>query len=508
MRNFRLLLAGAAAVGLAAQPVAAEDLVVAVQGNPDVLEPMRDFSNVGMRVVYNMAETLIERDFRNGWVLQPGLAESWDRVDDRTIDFTLREGVVCHNGEALTADDVAFTFGEERFLGEDAPGWDTGAILLGNLEVPEVLDEYTVRIRSNRPDPLLEIRLASYTAQIICKDAFQAAADWDAWSRAPVATGPYKLAEFVPGELIRLERFDAYWGEPAPVSSVTFRVVPEAATRVAGLAAGDFDIATDIAPDQLAEIDDRDGVGTVGGPIRNIRILLLDSIDSDIEDSRIRRAMNLAIDRQLIVDTLFHGRTSVPHGMQFDGYGEMFIADAPTLDYDPDAARALLADAGYEDAPITLRTVGNYYAAERETSEAIVNMWREVGLNAQLEVVENWDQIYEDNRARNAQNSSATGFLNDPLGHMWRRFGPNDTTQERGFWINEEFNTLGAQLETSTDLAERRELVGRMLEIIDQDPPGILLFELPIFYGKSDAVTWVAYDHEYMDFRAGNLAVD
>lgn len=507
MRSLRVLLAGIICLGLSAQQAMSEDLVIAVQKNPDVIEPMRDFSNVGMRVVYNLAETLIERDFKDGQKLIPGLATAWTRVDDRTIDFTLREGVTCHNGEPLTAEDVAFSFGEERFLGENAPGNKTGSILLGNLEQPEILGDYKIRIRSKVSDPVLEARLASYSSQIICKDAFLAASDWDAWSQALVATGPYRLAAFKPGESIRIERFDDYWGEPAPAKSVTFTVVPEAATRIAGLMAGDFHLVTEIAPDQLAEIDARSGFETTGGPIRNVRILLYDSMNnSALEDARIRQAMNLAIDRQLIVDSLFHGRTKVPHGMQFDGYGEMFVKDAPKLTYDPDKARELLKEAGYSGAEITLRTVGNYYAAERETSEAIVNMWQDVGLNAKLAVVENWDQIYEDNEARNAQNSSSTGFLNDPVGHLWRRFGPNDTTQKRGFWANDEFNALGKKLESSTDTVERRVLAKRMLEIIDEDPPAALLFEMPIFYGKSDKVVWQAYDHEYMDLRAGNLS--
>ena len=485
-----------------------DHLVVAVQKNPDTLEPMRDFSNVAMRVVYNVAETLIERDFKNDHKLVPGLAVSWERVDDRTIDFTLREGITCHNGEALTAEDVAFSFGEERFLGEEAPGKKIGAILLGNLEKPEVLATHKVRIRSKVPDALLENRLASYTSQIICKDAYLAAGDWDSWSRNPIASGPYRIAEFKPGETLRIQRFADYWGPSAPVESVTFKVVPEVSTRLAGLMAGEFDIVTELPPDQLAEVDARSGFETSGGAIRNIRILLYDSMEgSALEDRRIRQAMNLAIDRQLIVETLFHGRTEVPRGMQFAGYGDMYIADHPTLAYDPKKARALIEQAGYKGAPITLRTVGSYYTAELDTSRAIVSMWKDVGLNAQLAVVENWDQVYEDNPARNAQNSSSTGFLNDPVGHLWRRFGPNDTTQKRSFWSHEEFNRLGKTLERSTDKAERKDLVRKMLQIVEEDPPGAMLFALPIFYGKSEKVAWQAYDHEYMDFRAGNLSL-
>ena len=511
MGRIRLALTSAVIAALLPPAAAAQeraDLVVAVQTNPDTLEPMREFSNVGMRVAYNIAETLIDRDFHNDHALVPGLATSWERVDDRTIDFTLREDVTCHNGEPLTAEDVAFTFGEERFLNENAPGRPIGQILLGSLEAPEVLDTHRIRIRSSVPDPLLEVRMASYTSQIICRDAYVETGDWDAWGLGVVATGPYRIAEFLPGEAIRIERFDGYWGEPAPVDSVTFRVVPELSTRIAGLVAGEFDIITEVTPDQLAEIDAEEGFVTVGGPIRNIRLLVFDSQgNSAIEDPRIRQAMSLAIDRQLIVDTLFHGRTEVPRGMQFAGYGDMFLENWPMPAYDPDQARALLEEAGYDGAPVTLRTVGTYYTAEMDTSRAVVNMWREVGLNAQLAVVENWDQVYEDNEARNAQNTSSTGFLNDPAGHLWRIFSPRDRFQVRGFWGNDAFNALGPDLEVSFDRAERRELFRQMMEIFEQDPPGTVLFAAPMFYGMRGDIDWRPYDHEYMGLRADNLSV-
>ena len=512
MAGVRLAVASAVCAALLSHAASAQDrtdLVIAVQTNPDTLEPMREFSNVGMRVAYNIAETLIDRDFHNDHALIPGLATDWERVDDRTIDFTLREDVTCHNGEPLTAEDVAFSFGPERFLSEDAPGRPIGQILLGDLEAPEVLDTHRVRIRSRVPDPLLEVRMATYTSQIVCRDAYLEAADWDDWSLGVVATGPYRIAEFVPGDAIRIERFDGYWGEPAPVDSITFRVVPELSTRIAGLIAGEFDIITEVTPDQLAEIDAADGLTTVGGPIRNIRLLVFDSMgNSALEDPRVRQALNLAIDRQLIVDTLFHGRTEVPRGMQFSGYGDMFIEDWPMPAYDPDRARALLAEAGYDGAPVTLRTVGTYYTAEMDTSRAVVNMWQEVGVNAQLAVVENWTQVYEDNEARNVQNTSSTGFLNDPAGHLWRIFSPRDRFQVRGFWHNDDFNEIGPVLVETFDRAERRALFRRMMEVFEQDPPGAVLFAAPIFYGVRSDIDWQPYDHEYMGLRAGNLTVN
>ena len=548
-------------------PVKADptNFVVAVQKNPPTLEPMRENSNAQMRVLYSIAETLISIDFKQGFGLIPGLATEWKRLDDQTLEFKLRKGVKFHNGEEMTAEDVAFTFGQERFLGEDAPGWPVAKQYLGVIESTEIIDDYTIRIKSRTPDPLLEQRFANYMSEIISKKAYLDAGDWDKWSRNVVATGPYKLVEMKTGEYIKLEAFDGYWGEKAPAKTVTFKVVPEVAARIAGLTTGEYDIASEIPPDQLKGIDDTKGIEAAGGPIRNIRAINYDETNARLSDPRIRRALNLAIDRQLIVDTLYHGRTSVPRGMQQELFADMYIEDWPELEYNPDKAKALLEEAGYkgeeiyyrvlsdyytlevstaqilvemwkavglnvqlqikenwdqitednesrhifnssntavielfadmyiEDWPeleynpdkakalleeagykgeeIYYRVLSDYYTLEVSTAQILVEMWKAVGLNVQLQIKENWDQITEDNESRHIFNSSNTAVYPDPVGQLWRRFGPKGWYQGQKAFVNAEFNVQGEILETSTDLATRRAAFRRMLEIYHVEDP-------------------------------------
>jgi peptide/nickel transport system substrate-binding protein len=321
-KGVRLALLGLASAVVAGgvigvTPVTADstNFVVAVQKNPPTMEPMRENSNAQMRVLYNIGETLISIDFKHGFKLIPGLATEWKRLDNLTLEFKLRKGVKFHNGEEMTAEDVAFTFGPERFTGEKAPGWPVAKQYLGVIAGTEIIDDYTIRISSKTPDPLLEQRFANYMSEIISKKAYLDAGDWDKWSRNVVATGPYRLVEMKTGEYIKLEAFDGYWGEKAPVKTVTFKVVPEVAARIAGLTTGEYDIISEIPPDQLKGIDDAKGIEAAGGPIRNIRAINYDETNARLSDPRIRRALNLAIDRQLIVDALYHGRTVVPRGM-------------------------------------------------------------------------------------------------------------------------------------------------------------------------------------------------
>ncbi|SFK16744.1 ABC transporter substrate-binding protein [Bradyrhizobium sp. Gha] len=490
-----------------AHAATSDRLIAAVQQNPPTLEPMREFSNVAMRIVPNVLETLIDIDYKQGFALVPGLATSWQRVDERTLELKLRRGVKCQDGSDFTAEDVVFTFGPERFLEDKAPGHAVGAILLGNIASVEAVGPYAVKVISKVPDPLLEERLANYPAQVICKRAYQAAANWDAWSRAVIGTGPYRLAEIKPGESITLERFDRYWGEKAPVAKVVFKEVADTSARIAGLLTGEVDIITEVPPDQLKEIEDRERFATVGGPIRTIRMIVYNGGAKNLADRRLRQALNLAIDRQLIVDTVFHGRTRVPHGLQQDFFGKMYIANWPQPAYDPNKARELLKQAGYKGELIHYRMVPDYYTAGVATGRILQQMWKAVGLNVQIDFVENWSQVYKKDDARNIQDTSATAFFPDPASQLWRIFSPNDRYQQEGYWANAEFDRLGQILEQSSDLQARRSAARDMLRILDQDPPGTVLYELPVFYGKRKALVWTAYPCEFMDLRAGNLSL-
>ncbi|MEQ3747748.1 MAG: ABC transporter substrate-binding protein, partial [Celeribacter sp.] len=146
------------------------DLVIAVADNPATLEPAKELSNVGTRVNYSIFDTLIRRDFLSqpgggGSELVPGLATSWERIDDVTFEVKLREGVTFHNGADFTAEDVVFTFSPERMLGEGTQ-LPEGKAYFSVLERVEAIDDYTVRFTTTAPDPLFEQRLASWASWI------------------------------------------------------------------------------------------------------------------------------------------------------------------------------------------------------------------------------------------------------------------------------------------------------------------------------------------------------
>src|SRR5690606_33361224 len=135
----------------------------------------------------------------------------------------------------------------------------------------------------------------------------------------------------------------------------TFRLAPELSSRVAGLISGDFDIIADIPPDQFGPIQGSAGNEIVGGTVASLRVVKFDTRNPQLKDVRVRRALSLAIDRQAIVDALWAGLVEVPHGHQLPAFGPLFDPDRPPYAYDPDQARQLLQEAGYDGTPIPFR---------------------------------------------------------------------------------------------------------------------------------------------------------
>ncbi len=203
-------------------------ITIAVQqiSNSASLEVLREQSNVGERSFSFLFETMIARNLQGEMEPLPGLAERWRRVDERTVELSLRKSVRFHNGDEMTADDVVFTFGRERMFGPDYDITSTKTLFANvlvrdsvegkalppevvavakrswpALERIEAVDRYTVRFVNRTPDVTMEGRIARYGSEIISRRGFEEAKTWIDWARKPVGTGPYAVREFVPDQL-------------------------------------------------------------------------------------------------------------------------------------------------------------------------------------------------------------------------------------------------------------------------------------------------------------------
>ncbi|WP_417766670.1 ABC transporter substrate-binding protein [Stappia sp.] len=485
------------------QARAADDrprLTVAVQELPDSLEPVMKTRTSSFQIVPSIADFLIRTDYQDNFLKEPGLAMQWRRVDERTLEVDLRPGVVMHDGRIMTAEDVAFSFGPKRVSSADAPAYGPSRAYLKTIERVDVVDEDTVRFITGKPDPVLVSRLSAWMSQIISKEAFQAAESFSDWERAVVSTGPYKVEAFKPKEELLLAAHDAYWGGRPPYSAIRYVEVPEQSARIAGLVAGDYDIITDIDPDQIALVEGYGDLEVVGGNSIMTRSIRFGTNHPVLADPRIRQALSLAIDRKAIVDSLWGGRVDLTNGFQFPYYGDLYIGEHNGPAYDPEKARKLIAQAGYGGESIPYLVLEHWYPVELPTSEVIAAMWEAVGFNIDMQVQAGWDTILIADPAF-IHNGATLMNIPDPVGGVWRVYGKGSSVDLRNQWRNEEFNQLGEQLESSLDPEVRRDVFKRMLEIVDwEDIPATELHVRGAFYGKRAGLAWTPTPAPFLDF--------
>lgn len=323
-----------------------------------------------------------------------GLAESWEvSADGMSWTFTIREGVKFHDGSTLTSDDVKFSI--ERYKGPDSLT-PFVKLLTDTIESVEATDPQTVVVATKVKAPFLPLYFSVGNNGIesyIVPKAYVDEGGPDALAKKPVGTGPYRLVEDVPGESITLEPFDDYWGAEATWQELTFIELPEQGARIAELQTGgidftplDFDGVQEIAADESLRVLER---------ANSAQIVIMPSWggsppDSPLRDKSVRQALSMAIDREEIVEELYGGHAEVngiPYGLRATAaqVGLSPEDEVFQVEYDPDAARALLEEAGHADLTIDMVTYAHpTFASGLNTMLAVKGYWEAIGIKVNV----------------------------------------------------------------------------------------------------------------------------
>jgi peptide/nickel transport system substrate-binding protein len=368
--------------GLAAEP---GKITIVLPEELDIVDPCHaSRSNIGRVVKQNVAETLTEINPDDASVT-PRLATSWERIDDRTWRFQLREGVVFHDGTPMDADAVATSINRTLNPNLDC---EIRTKFFGNTKVtPKVVDQYTLDLMTDEPSPILPTMMGTVTVQA-------PSTPMDELTREPIGTGPYVFASWRPGQDVVLTRFDDYWGPTPEVEEVTFIWRAESAVRAAMVETGEADIAPSIAPQDAT--DPEMDFSYFDSETTHFRI---DMDFPPLDDIRVRKAINLAIDRDAFRGTILS--EDVVPSAQFvvpgiNGYNP----NLKPYPYDPEQAKALLAEAAADGVPVDteIEIIGRHanYAGVTEALEAVLAMLQDVGLNVTLRMTEvgEWNDIY------------------------------------------------------------------------------------------------------------------
>jgi peptide/nickel transport system substrate-binding protein len=340
---------------------------------------------------------LVETDERARPVAS--LAESWRAVGEDVWEFRLRPGVRFHNGSAFTAEDVAFTF--ERIPAvANSPG--SFATYTQAVRGVEIVDPLTLRLRTDGPYPLLPVNLAQ--VPILDRETHAGAGteDFNA-GRAVVGTGPFRLVSHRLGDRVELARNDAYWGDRPAWAAVDYRMVTNDAARTSALLAGDVDIIDQVPTSDIERLRRNDAIAL--SEVDSLRMVYLSfdhlrdgaspfATDNEgrplprnpFRDARVRRALALAVDREAIVSRVMEGVAApTVQFMPPGAYGHNPGLAVPRAD--PEAARRLLAEAGYPGGfRLTLHGPNDRYPNDARIVQAVAGMWTRVGVRTAVEV--------------------------------------------------------------------------------------------------------------------------
>jgi peptide/nickel transport system substrate-binding protein len=469
-----------------------QELRIGFSADALVLDPANHRNRATETIIRNMYDGLLTRD--SDMNVLPELAESWTQIDATTYEFKLRAGVTFHDGSAMTAEDIKFTF--DRLTQENAMGGQTSPrqSLLGPLKEVVVIDDLTVHLILDTPWPILPAMLPF---QEMVSKSFVESVGTDGMTDQVNGTGPFKLVEWRKGDSVIMERFDGYYGGAdgiAPVGNacverVIFKVIPENASRVAALLAGDVHIIDALPPHMVKQVEANPDTHVMAVNGTRTTFIALNNQSGPFADIRVRQAVAHAMNRELIIDKILAGNATITNGiLSPDAFGKN--QNLPAYEFDLEKAKALLAEAGYPDGlSLTLDVTGS----DKEIGEAISAVLSKAGIQVSVVVGES-SMLKTRYRTKGGPidgemwlTSWGNGSM-DPVGI----FVPTHRTADRGNSSGYSSAAVDALLDAAnveTDRAKRAALYSEAEAHVNADLPSIYMWVAQDLYGVSNRLS-------------------
>lgn len=438
----------------------------------------------GVVITMHIYDMLIYRNPKT-FEYEPLLATSWERIDDKTLEFKLREGVTFHDGSPLTAEDVAFTYNywadpEHGARSQGSVSW---------IDRAEVVDDYTVRVISKNPSPAA-LEFVAGSLPIYPSDHFQEVGP-EAFGQKPIGAGPYMVESFGDGT-VKLVAYEGYYeggGKRTPtITTVNWRIIPDTATRIAEAIGGGVDWIWNVPSDQVQQLEVVPTLDVALASTLRIAFVGLDAMgrsgENPLTDVKVRQAVNHAIDRETIVANLVGGDGEIInapcHPVQF-GCDQ---SAAVVYDYNPEKAKELLAEAGYADG-FSVK-LGSY--RDRARAEAVQANLAAVGINAELEMLQ--------------ASASFSGWREGKVGMWygdWGSFSLADSSASIGTMFdgssndgsrNERVLTLVQEAASVMDPEERKAKYSEVIKIITEEAYWVPMHTIVMGYAYTDQLNF------------------
>jgi peptide/nickel transport system substrate-binding protein len=414
----------------------------------------------------------------------PGVAESWERVDDLTWTFTLQPDLEFPNGEPVDADAVVYSI---DFMLD--PANEAGiAGKLGIIESVEVLDDLTVQVNMNQPEAILPRLMGAMP--IVPPELH--AEDPVGFTLDPIGTGAFMVEEFVPDErLVLVPNPHSSQGEALP-GSVTFRVIPEDAARMAALRAGDVDIVTKVPIDSIGALES-DGFEIYDAVEPRTYVLDLYTDEGPLNDKRVRQAIAMSLDLDGLVEGIMGGRGLVGEGQLAPEFMSGYCPEVERWPFDLEAADALLDEAGVSGLELQFQTSQGFLLNDSLMAQAIGDMIEKLDAVESVEIVpmefSNYLDVYYGEAERAdifAWGMSSSPFVDASV--QLERF-VTDYPQHNIGYSNSEYDALFEDLRAAEEgTPERQEAFCSLSEIFREDVPQVAVMTLPDVWAASSEI--------------------
>jgi len=472
MRKLVKLALAAWIAAVAGPAMAQKTLTIGVAGFPDSLKTgWSSFTALTLSIQTN--DVLLSRSNEGQPV--PSLAERWQAVDDLTWRFFLRKGVTFSDGKPFTAADVKFTL---DYVLDPNTKYGT-ASRINQIRSVAVVDDHTVEIKTKVPFPTLLIGLTNI---VIEPKHYHEQVGAEGMLRRPMGTGPFVFERWLPADRYELRANPNYWGGKPKLDRLVFRQIPEGATRVASLLAGETHIIEEIPVDLAPRVKSSRNVELAAVATSGSFVLTFETRKPPFDNPKLRLAADLAIDKELINRQILDSTGEV-----LDNYvTKTTFGYNPAVKrrkHDPEAAKRLVAEAGYPNGlSAQIVTRSGRYVSDVEITNAVAGMLSKVGINASVSVVEGG--VYS--RMAAASDMGPMHVVG------WYSLGDADFNTvwfadvgKRNFWSHPEYEKLFVEARSTVDQAKRLKAYHRMMEIMHQENPAVFLFGVPSIYGVS-----------------------
>lgn len=439
----------------------------------DSLDPHKTVAAGTKEVLFNLFEGLVKPDSDGSFI--PAVASAYEESEGgKVYTFTLREGVKFHDGSLVTAEDVKFSLDKCA----DTSSGDPLVEAFSNIESVEIADEKTVVVTLKEADTEF---LAYMTTAII-------PASNENPDSNPIGTGPYKFVSRSPQENFIVEKFDEYWGEPAYIENVTFKVCSNADSIVMDLEGGSIDMFARVTATQAAELSDEFDI--LEGTMNLVQALYLNNAVEPFNDVRVRQALCYAVDIDEIMLIVSDGKGTELGSSMFPAFGKYYMPELnDTYNTDIEKAKALLAEAGYADGLSFTISVPSNYQPHIDTAQVLVEQFKKIGVDAQIQLIE-WDSWVSDVYQGREFQSTVVGIdaSNITGASLLQRFtseAPKNFINYKNPAYDEAFNNAI----TSTDDAEKTKYYQECQRILSEDAANVYIQDLPEFVALNKKYT-------------------